>query len=242
LSRALASCQSTQLSLKVRTPGAADASARVRIVRTEGSPCTAGLLFAGSMDTSGNLAVHTPACGPMRLIVSRRGSRTVQREVDSCDVRGLEVVLWPALPAREPADACAQTARRFLQAWVHLDEPAARAQWAGPKDFASVALDDSHVAPGTVDVAAGAIDGAKCRVESRHFYENGCEETWRVELERLPEGWRVRALDRTDAPSTSSLARSRRRNDSRSSARCSARPSGRRATGGLHGTFGHLGN
>lgn len=199
LSLALApSCQTTRLGLKVRTPGSDDATAQVRLVMPEGSACGAGLLFGGSTDANGILSIRTKACGNVRLIVSRRGHRTVEQPIDTCDVHGLEIVLWPAPPPRPPDDPCAETAHEFLQAWIRRDEATARALWAGPKDFASVALDPSYVEPWSIDVAPGHVNGALCSVETRHFYEHGCDETWRVDLEQLPEGWRVRGLERTE--------------------------------------------
>jgi hypothetical protein len=199
LALSLSGCKTTDLGLHIRTPHSADATAHVRMMLAEGSGCDAGLLFTGSTDRSGNLHIHTKACGDVRLVVSRRGSRSVQREIDTCDVHGLEVVLWPAPPPRVPDEACAQTAHQFLEAWIRRDDTAARALWAGPKDYASVARGAAHVEPWSVDVAPSNIEGQRCSVETRHFYEHGCDETWRVELEQLPEGWRVRGLELAEA-------------------------------------------
>lgn len=192
------SCQGTHLGLIVRAPGEKDASADVRLVLDERTACDGSALFAGHTNAKGELHVVTEACGRARLIVSRRGKRTVEQLVDTCDVHGLEVVLWPAPPPRPPADPCAETAHQFLQAWIHRDDAAARALWAGPKDFASIALDASYVAPWAIDIAPSNVEGSVCNVETRHFYEQGCDETWRVDLEQLPEGWRVRGIERTE--------------------------------------------
>ncbi len=95
-------CKTTSLGLKVRTPGSADATAQVRMVMPEGSACAAGLLFGGSTNADGVLSIHHKSCGDVRLIVSRRGHRTVEQRVDTCDVHGLEIVLWPARPPPPP--------------------------------------------------------------------------------------------------------------------------------------------
>jgi hypothetical protein len=171
----------------------------VRLVLDERTACDGSSLFAGHTNAEGELHVVTEACGRARLIVSRRGKRTVEQLIDTCDQHGIEVLLWPAPPPRPAADPCAQTAHEFLQAWIRRDEVAARALWAGLKDFASIALDASHVEPWAIDVAPSDLKGSACSVETRHFYERGCDETWRVELEQLPEGWRVRALERSDS-------------------------------------------
>jgi hypothetical protein len=194
------SCQGTHLGVMVRAPGEKDVHANVRLVLDERTACDGTHLFAGRTNAEGELHVVTEACGRTRLIVSRRGKRTVEQLVDTCEQHGIEVVLWPAQPARPPVDACAEAALQFLRAWLERDELAARALWAGPKDFASIASDASYLEPWSIDVAPSQLQGQLCSVETRHFYEQGCDETWRVDLEQLPEGWRVRALDRTDPP------------------------------------------
>lgn len=193
-----AGCRATHLGLQVRVPGEADASAAVRLVVDEESACSGGVVYTGRSDATGALDIQTEACGRMRLVVSRQGKRTVEQLIDTCELRGLEVVLWPAPPPRVPADPCAQTAHAFLQAWAASNEAEARALWAGSRDFARHALEPSAVAPWAIDVEPGVVSGDRCRVRSQLSYEHGCEDVRALDLARQPEGWRVLSFERAE--------------------------------------------
>jgi hypothetical protein len=189
----LTACQTTRLSLRVRTPGEpALADTRVTLLIDDEPVCGGGVLFFGRTDREGLLKVHTPACGPSRLVVARPGRRTVIQKLDSCETKSLEVVLWPMSPQQLPGDACGRAAYDFLQARRSSDSEQARASWLHPDDYRA-ALQSAPSVPWATEVES-TREGSGCRVRATELHDNGCEIVWRLELVQNGDRWLIRSM------------------------------------------------
>jgi hypothetical protein len=196
----LMACEATRISLHVRVPGAPDASgSNVRLVIKDEPVCGGGELFFGRPDPAGALRIHTPACGEARLVVAKAGRRTVVQKLDTCDVESLEVVLWPAPPARSATGACGAVVNDFVAAWVDARHEQARSFWAASGGYERHARKTSDEKPWAIDIAPSELAGDRCRVLVTERYDIGCDFAWQLELEQEHEPgggtWRVRSMD-----------------------------------------------
>lgn len=191
----LAGCQSTSIRLRVQAPGEADpAGSKVRLVFEDEPICGGGELYSGRTGPAGLLRVHTPACGEARMVVSRAGRRTVVQKLDTCDVESLEVVLWPAPPARAATGPCGAVAQGFLAAWVDAEHDRARAFWSDPDGYERHARTPSSEKPWAIDFAPSELTGALCRVLATERYDLGCDFAWQLVLVAHEGSWRVRSM------------------------------------------------
>jgi hypothetical protein len=192
---ALTACQSTRLGVHVRTPGEVDASGtNVTLVVDHEPVCDGGVLFFGRTDAAGTLAVQTPACGSARLVVARPGRRTEIREVDTCEVRSLDVTLWPQAEAPPPSHPCASAAQAFMVAWVGRDDTEAARLWVDARGYAGHALGPASSRPWLAQVTEARVEDGVCSARAIELYDTGCELGWDLELVEAEGGWRIRAL------------------------------------------------
>jgi hypothetical protein len=201
----LGGCQHTDIQLRVRTPGETDMTGtNVRLVIGDEPVCSGGVLYANRTDRDGALTVHTPACGPARLVVDRPGSRTDIRKLNTCEVSRLEVVLSPMPAPPVPSDPCGKVVYEFMQARSKGDVSGARALWLHPDELASDAFGPpSTASPSTDDVDAGTIVGNRCRVRATTLLEHGCGMVWRFELELSGGNWLIRSVETSVAEPSS---------------------------------------
>jgi hypothetical protein len=128
------------------------------------------------------------------MVVSRAGRRTVVQKLDTCDVESLEIVLWPAPPARAATGPCGAVVQDFLAAWVDAEHDRARAFWADPAGYERHARTASNEKPWAIDIAPSEVTGALCRVLATERYDLGCDFAWQLELEADEGSWRVRSM------------------------------------------------
>lgn len=177
----------------------------VRLVIADEPVCSGGVLYANRTDRDGALTVHTPACGPARLVVDRPGSQTDIRKLNTCEVSRLEVVLSPLPPPPVPSDPCGKVVYDFMQARSKRDVSGARALWLHPDELASDAFGPPGTAWSSADyLEAGTIVGNLCRVRATSLLEHGCRIVWRFELALTGGNWLIRSMDQTSPAEPSS--------------------------------------
>ena len=200
---ALAGCQNTWMLLHVRAPGDADLSdTNVRLIRDGEPVCGGGLLYFGRPDPAGKLRIHTPACGEMRLVVTRPGRSTMVRELDTCEVKSLDVSLDAVHAARVESGSCEAVVSDFMSAWIDADNERARSFWLMPEAYEPYSRNATGAKPWAVDFASSALDGRTCRVVVTEYFETGCDLGWQIELEHSNDrGWGVHTLRQRRLPS-----------------------------------------
>lgn len=199
-------CQGADFRVHVLWPnGVAQRDAIVRLAPEHNKGCEPAELSQKNTRPDGTVHIQTPWCGPARLIVNSLGMLPSTRLIDTCNAGSTTFSLTPLPVARESSAPAVHTILAFLKALAHDDAAGVERhlaqpensdiyRYGGPGIHRISATSRQPVMPVRAESLRMSHDGDRQTVDMLLGYEDGCEATWRFEVNNAGGTPRIAAI------------------------------------------------
>lgn len=194
VSTLLCACGATQLTVQVEPPPEAARSGFHVVLASTQDRCPLGQ--SALTDAAGRVQVTHKDCGPMQLMVGARGYEPSRQLLDTCRVKQVNVEMHSAAPVKLPTDECSRAALRVVEAWLSAEPAELQKVLLRSDDVELYLRGGDQPTPWQLDIHKTERHRSQCSVFLRLFYESGCVEPWRLELQRHRGRWLAKDLQR----------------------------------------------